>query len=163
MVSVALLDLPTRDRVECRSPQRLTGAQAEAGVVPWAADRIRHEHPLGQRTMVMAALGADREHRPTAACQQHRFPRDLAQDHAAFGKICAGNPHSKVRSAELGVLVARDWLPLHAKSPLSKENAVRRHSATSRLCLSVFRAAGAGPGDRSAPKPGRRLAGSPKR
>ena len=118
MVSVALLDLPTRDRVECRSPQRLSCAQAEAGVVPWAADGIRDEYTLSKRTVVMGTLRPDREQLPTAARNQHCFAAGLSQDHAALGEICYRDPLAEVGSGEFRMLFAHDCLLLTAKSPL---------------------------------------------
>jgi len=96
-----LLDFPTRDRVQRRRAQRLTAAQAKAGVVPRAADGVGDEHPLGQRAVVMAALRPDCEQRSTAAREQHRFAPDLPQDHAAVGEIRVGDPLGKVGPASL--------------------------------------------------------------
>jgi hypothetical protein len=56
-------------------------------VVPWAADGVLDEDPLGERTMVVGAFGADREQLVTAARQQCRVTRDVSQYHAAFGNI----------------------------------------------------------------------------
>ena len=96
--SVLLFDPPARDRVQRRRAQCLSGAEAETGVVPGATDGIRYQHPVGERTVVMGALRADREERSTASCQHHRLPCDLPQDHPAFGEILERDSAGKVGS-----------------------------------------------------------------
>src|SRR5215469_13948557 len=59
--AVLLLDAPARHRVESRRAQRLAGAQAETGVMPGPAHGIRDHPPFGERAVVVAAFGADRE------------------------------------------------------------------------------------------------------
>ncbi len=113
--AVPLLDPPARDGVECGRPQGLAGAQGEAGVVPRAANGIGDEHPLDERTVVMAALRADREERSTVACQHHRLARDLAQDHAAVGEFGTRDPLGKVGSVELLFLSTHRCLLMPAK------------------------------------------------
>jgi hypothetical protein len=56
-------------------------------VVPGAADGVLDEDPLSERTVVVGAFGADREHLLTTARQQHPLVGDVPQDHAAFGDI----------------------------------------------------------------------------
>src|SRR3984893_14734288 len=68
---VLLLDTPARDWVQRRRAQRLSGTQAETGVVPGTADSVLDEDPLGERTVVVSAFGADREQLLTATRQQH--------------------------------------------------------------------------------------------
>jgi hypothetical protein len=87
--------------------QCLSGAEAEKRVVPWATDGIRYQHPLGERTVVMGALRADREERSTASCQHHRPACDLPQDHSAFGEILERDSAGKVGSQFLFMLAHR--------------------------------------------------------
>jgi len=114
---LVLLDPPARDRIERWRMQRLPAAQAEAGVVPWAADGVGDEDPLGERTVIMGTLRPDGEQRAAVAREHHRFARDLPQDHAALGKIRDGDPLGKVGSNEFCVLLAHDCLPMPAKLP----------------------------------------------
>ena len=115
---VALIDPPTRDRVERRRTQRLPAAQAEAGVVPRAADGIADKDPIGERTVIMGTLRADGEQRAAVAREQHRFTRDLPQDHVALSEVRNRDPLGKVRSREFCILVAHDCLLLPPKAPL---------------------------------------------
>jgi hypothetical protein len=86
--------------------------------VPWAADGIRDEYTLSKRTVVMGTLRPDREQRAAVAREQHRFTRDLPQDHVALSEIRNRDPLGKVRSSEFCILVAHDCLLLPAKAPL---------------------------------------------
>jgi len=85
--------------------------------VPWAADGIGDEDPLGERTVIMGTLRADGEQRAAVAREQHRFARDLPQDHAALGEVRDGNPLGKVGSSEFCILLAHGCLLLPAKTP----------------------------------------------
>src|SRR4029077_7370001 len=108
--SVLLLDPPARDWVQRRGAQRLSGAQAEAGVVPRATDGIRHQHPLGERAVVMGALRADREQRSPGAREHYGLARDVPQDHAALAKISERDPLGKVGTLEFLLLLAHRCL-----------------------------------------------------
>ena len=116
--SVLLFDPPAPDRVQRRGAQCLSGAQAKAGVVPGASDGIRHQHPLGERTVIMGALGTDREERSTGSRQQHGLARGLPQNHAALGKIRERDPSSQVGSVEFRFLFAHRCLLLTRKRVL---------------------------------------------
>ncbi len=105
-LAVALLDAPATDRIERRRPQRRSGPQAEAGVVPGTADRVLDQHPVAQWTMIMSALGADREQLLAAPRQQHRFARGMTQQHAAVGNVREGHTEHQVGPVELFMLFA---------------------------------------------------------
>ena len=47
-LSVTLLDMPARERIEGRSPERLTSSQAETRVVPGTAHRVIDESAICQ-------------------------------------------------------------------------------------------------------------------
>jgi hypothetical protein len=126
---IALLDPPARNRIEGRRAQRLAGAQAEAGVVPRAADGTGDECPLGEWTVVMGAFRPDREQRPAAARQQNRFARDVPQDHAALGEVSNGDPLGKVGSSEFCILFAQDCLLLCEKTPPGNQTSAKALSA----------------------------------
>ena len=55
-LAVALLDAPARQRAECGRTRRFSGAQIEAGMMPWATDAAVNDDPIGQRPMVVAAI-----------------------------------------------------------------------------------------------------------
>ena len=98
--AVALpLHLPARDGVERRRPQRLAGAQAEAGVVPGAAHRVADDSPSAERTAVVRARGADGEDLLAAPRQQHRLLSHLAGQHAALRAPARRAPCCSVMSA----------------------------------------------------------------
>jgi hypothetical protein len=60
--------------------------------------------------VVVGAFGADREQLVTAARQQHRFARNVSQDHAAFGDIRQRHSLGQVGSVELLLLFAHGRL-----------------------------------------------------
>jgi hypothetical protein len=86
--------------------------------VPGASDGISHQHPLGERTVIMGALGTDREERATGSRQQHGLARGLPQNHAALGKIRERDPSSQVGSVEFRFLFAHRCLRLTRKRVL---------------------------------------------
>src|ERR1039457_17491 len=82
--AVPLLHAPTGDRVQCRWPERLTGAQAETGMMPGTTNRIAHQQPVGERGAIMRAEGTDREQFVPAPREQHRFAVCVPEQHGAF-------------------------------------------------------------------------------
>ena len=70
--------------------ERLTGAQAEARVVPWAANRVADENPLGERAVVVRARRTDSVKGVTAPREQHSVLTYVARDHLAVGKRVDG-------------------------------------------------------------------------
>jgi hypothetical protein len=123
--SVLLLDPPARDRIQRRGAQCLSGAQAKAGVVPRATDGIPVEDPLGERTVIMGALSANREERSAGSRQQHRLARDLPQNHPAVGEIPERDSSGKVGAVEFGFLFAHRCLLLTHETRLAPVNTLK--------------------------------------
>ena len=73
------LDAPAGDRVQGGGAQRFAGAQAEAGVVQRAADRVVDQQTVGERAAVVRADRADGEDLLAPPRQQHRLVADVAE------------------------------------------------------------------------------------
>src|SRR5574341_1293991 len=69
LVALAL-DAPARERIEGGRPHRLARAQAEAGMVPGAADGVADHEALGERAVIVGAERADGEQLLAAPRQQ---------------------------------------------------------------------------------------------
>ena len=91
-------NLPVRQRVECRRCQRLARAQAEAGVMPWAAHGVVHHQSLVKRSTQMAAGGADREDLVAGPGEQRLGATDMACLHTAVGNVGNSNASGKIGS-----------------------------------------------------------------
>ena len=53
--------------------------------MPWASNRIAHEKPLFERSAVVRADGADREHLIAAPGKEHRFAARVPEQHGSVG------------------------------------------------------------------------------
>jgi len=84
-LAVALIDPPTRDRIERRSPDGLAGREVETGMMERATNRVPDDEPLAQRPVIVGALGADGEQPPGRAHQQHVLLADLADEIGTVG------------------------------------------------------------------------------
>ena len=104
-LSIPLLDAPARHRVERRRAQRLPSSQAEARVMPRAADRLAHDEPGGERATVMRARRADGEQFRAAANQDQRLALRVAEKYLSVGR--AGKRHAL---CEIGAFEFRFWL-----------------------------------------------------
>ena len=93
-------------------------------MVPGAADGVLDEDPLSERTVVVGALGADREQLVTAARQQHRFARTVSQDHAAFGDIRQRHSLGKIGSVELLLVFAHGRLLTYGDWQISQQHPI---------------------------------------
>ena len=82
--ALTLLDLPARQRRQRRRAHRLAGAQIETGVMPGAADVVAGHEPIGERTVIMAAMRIDREDLGARAHQQHLLLADMAKQHVVL-------------------------------------------------------------------------------
>jgi hypothetical protein len=85
--AISQLDLPSGNRAHCGSLQRLTGSQAEAGVMPRTAHRVIDEETFRERPAIMRTGGADREDLIAPAGEQHGLLADVSQEHSAIGKF----------------------------------------------------------------------------
>ncbi len=103
-LAVALFDRPAVDRTKRRGVQCLTSAQAEAGVMPRAANRIADHQAFGQRPVIVTAFGADREDFAALPRQQHLFLADMADKHGAIGKVSRRNAFCQIGAAGLGLV-----------------------------------------------------------
>jgi hypothetical protein len=72
-----------RDRIQRGRAESLTGAQTEAGMMPWASNRIAHEKALFERSTVMRADGTDREQFIAAPYKEHRFAERVTEQHGS--------------------------------------------------------------------------------
>ena len=72
-LAVALLDDVAIEGSERGRTQRLPRAEAEAGVVPWTANRVADDQSLREWSAIVAARGADREPLPSCASEQDRL------------------------------------------------------------------------------------------
>jgi hypothetical protein len=66
-LAIALFDGPRVDWTERRGVQGFARAKIKAGVMPGTSDRIVDNEALGERTIVVGALSADRENVGAAA------------------------------------------------------------------------------------------------
>lgn len=70
--------------------------------MPGAPDGIANHEPIPQRTVVMGALGSDREHLMPAADKQNRVSAGMADEFAAVGKVGKSNSFDQIWAARLG-------------------------------------------------------------
>ena len=75
--AVAPLDLPASERTQGRRAQGLAVVQIETGVMPWAANCCANDEPVGERPMVVTAMGGDREHIRAVRNQQNLVVADM--------------------------------------------------------------------------------------
>src|SRR6185369_9958114 len=100
-LAVARLHTPARDRIERRRCDRLAGAQAEAGMMPWTPHGVRDHQPVGERPAIVRAARSDREEFIAAACEQHGFLADMSADHAAVSELIERDALREVRTTRL--------------------------------------------------------------
>ncbi len=86
-LAAALLDPPAGERAERRRGQRIAGRQIETGMMPGTADGVADHQPVGERPMIMRAMGRDRGDFAAVAHQQHVLVADMARQHGAVGEI----------------------------------------------------------------------------
>ena len=111
-LAVALLDRPAGDRAQGRSAQGFARAQVEAGVMPGTAHGVADHEPVDERTVVMRAIGPDREHLRPAAHQQNLLVADMADQLAAIGKRAERNALRQIGAAGLGLVLSHSLSPL---------------------------------------------------
>ena len=84
-----------------RRPEGLARAQIETGVVPGATHRVANQEALGERPLIMGALGTDREHLAAAAHQQNLLVAGMTDEHPAIGELIESDALGKVWTGEL--------------------------------------------------------------
>ena len=84
--------------------------------MPGTAHGVADHEPVGERTVVMRAMGADREDLRAAAHQQNLLVADMADELAAVGKLGDVQRPASDRATRLGLVSHLDH-PLMA--PLS--------------------------------------------
>ena len=94
--AVALLDVPACNWTKRRRPEGFSGAQIETGVVPGATHRVANHKTLGERPLIMGALGTDCEHLTAAAHQQNLLVAVMTDEHPAIGELIESNALGKV-------------------------------------------------------------------
>ncbi len=98
---VPLFDKPAGYRLQRRRAKRLTGTQAEAGVMPGTAHRLVHQQPVPERGAIVGADGPDREQCGPAPHEQHRFAVRVPEQHGPIGEARERHAPGEVRSAEM--------------------------------------------------------------
>ena len=99
-------DPPTGNRVESRRAERLAGAQAEAGVMPRAPDRIVNEQALLKGAIVMGADGTDGKHLFAASRKQRRFTIDVSEQHGPVGDRRERDPLNEIGPGRFAGVIA---------------------------------------------------------
>src|SRR6202034_4330963 len=77
--AVALFDFPAIDRAQGRRMQGFTAAQIRARMMPGAAYRLSVHDAVGERPVIMGAMGGDREQLRTGAHEQHLLAANMAE------------------------------------------------------------------------------------
>ncbi len=95
-LAVAAVHLPARQVVQRRRGEQAPVVQAEAGVVPGAAQGVAVDQALGQGRAVVRAGGAYGVQLPGLAHQQRRFAADVAGERAAFDDVRQGHALGEV-------------------------------------------------------------------
>ena len=112
---VALLDVPARYWAKRRRPEGLSGAQIETGVVPGATHRVANQETLGERALIMGALGTDCEHLAAAAHQQNLLVAGMTDEHSAIGELIESDALGKVWTGELLFFLHHRDLPSRSR------------------------------------------------
>src|SRR5262245_31487885 len=95
-VAVAL-NSPAWNRIQSRRAQRLATAQAEAGVMPWAPDRVLDNQSIGERSVIVSAMGAHRKEFTPGTSQYGVLVADPPEHDAMIRKIGDRDPFAQVR------------------------------------------------------------------
>jgi hypothetical protein len=95
------LDGVAGDRVERRRAHRVARPEVEARVVPRTADGVADQQPLGERSRVVGAGGADGEHLLAPPREQDRLAVRVTEEQAAVGELGEWNALCQIRSLEL--------------------------------------------------------------
>ncbi len=92
------------DRRQGRSPQDLSGSQAEARVVQRTADRVIHQEPFVQRPAVVGTGRPDGEEAGPTTCHEDRLVIEVTQEHSVIGDSIVRYAPTEIGT---GCLIAR--------------------------------------------------------
>jgi len=95
----ALLDAPTRYRVERWGADNLSGGDAEARMMPGTADSVLDEETINKWSAVMSARRAESENLMAASDKQHRFTSGVTEKHGPIRNTRNLDPLSEIRPA----------------------------------------------------------------
>ena len=109
--AVALLDRPARDRAQGRGVQGFACAQVEASVMPRAAHGVADHDAVGERTVIMRAMGADREHLRPATHQENLVIAGMTDELAAIGKLREVNALHQIWTGGFSLLLSHSFHP----------------------------------------------------
>jgi hypothetical protein len=110
-LSPLLFDRPARNRAQSGRAQSFARAQIEARMVPGAAHRLAGHDAVGERTMIMRAMGRNREYLRTAPHQKHFLAADMANQLGAIAKCIAGNAQRQIRTGRFGLIFGHFFFP----------------------------------------------------
>jgi hypothetical protein len=89
----------------------LSGAQIEAGVMPWATHRLTDHQPLGKRPVIVGAVRRDREDLLSRPRQENCLAVRVANQHLAIAQALSRNAFGKIRSTQLGLALSQASSP----------------------------------------------------
>jgi hypothetical protein len=93
----AALDSPAWNWIQGRRAQRLTAAQAEAGVMPRAPDRVLDNQSIGERPVIVSAVGTHGKELTTGTSQHGVLVADAPEQDSMVRKGSNRNPFAQVR------------------------------------------------------------------
>src|SRR4030095_8321823 len=83
----AALDSPAWNWIQGRRAQRLTAAPAEAGVMPRAPDRVLDNQSIGERPVIVSAVGTHGKELTTGTSQHGDLDSDAPEQDSMGGKV----------------------------------------------------------------------------
>jgi hypothetical protein len=92
----ALFDLPTSERRERRSEQRLAGFETETGMMPRAAHRGADQQSVRQGSPIVRAASINGKDVLATARQENGLVANASREHSPVGKRRAGDALSQV-------------------------------------------------------------------
>jgi hypothetical protein len=93
----AALDSPAWNRIQGRRAQRLSTAETEAGVMPRAPDRVLDNQSIGERSVIVGAMGTHRKELTTGTSQHGVLVADAPEHDSTVRKGGDRNPSAQVR------------------------------------------------------------------
>ena len=77
------LDTPTGDRIECGRAHGFAGLQTETGVMPRAPNSPVDDYAVGQRAVIVGAVGANGKDLVARPREEDLFIVDTTEQHVA--------------------------------------------------------------------------------